>query len=226
MRIGTWNLDGNWSEEHAAVLNALDCEVMLLTECLDATAVSRYEVHLSKARMGGSKGQHWAGVMAVPPFSPLPDPHPASAAVRLGDLTVCSSVLPWPLAFEHWPWGPADHGGRLDEVLGVLAGALRGRTAVWGGDWNQPLVGNLTGFSRVARKAIAQTVVEQGLVVATADLPGRRAGQGSIDHVAVPGGWVVQETGRTIVDPALSDHDAYWVDVAVQSAEDPLGTWP
>jgi hypothetical protein len=32
MRIGTWNLDGRWSDEHAKFLQRQDCNVWLLTE--------------------------------------------------------------------------------------------------------------------------------------------------------------------------------------------------
>ncbi len=32
MRIGTWNLDAKWSEEHQALLTNEHCDVWLLTE--------------------------------------------------------------------------------------------------------------------------------------------------------------------------------------------------
>ncbi|WP_267128537.1 MULTISPECIES: hypothetical protein [unclassified Nocardioides] len=32
MRIGTWNLAGRWDARHLALLEAMDCDVLLLTE--------------------------------------------------------------------------------------------------------------------------------------------------------------------------------------------------
>lgn len=215
MRIGTWNLDGEWSDQHAAVLTSLACDVLLLTECPSEASLPSHGSHATAARMTGAKRPHWAAIIATQPISPLPDPHPASASVRMGDLTFCSSVLPWPLASEHWPWGSADHPGRVEEALGALAGALGGGATIWGGDWNQPLAGNIAGFSRAAQVIISSTLESHGLAAPTAEMPGRAAGQCSIDHVAVPRGWIIRGAGRIVVDPALSDHDAYWVDASV-----------
>ncbi|MAY96572.1 endonuclease/exonuclease/phosphatase family protein [uncultured Nocardioides sp.] len=217
MRIGTWNLDGRWSDRHAAVLTSLACDVLLLTECPENAELPSYASHATTARIPGEKHRHWAAIWATEPVTPLPDPHPASASVRIGDLTFCSSVLPWTLASAQWPWGPADHVGRVEEVLDALAETLGGGATVWGGDWNQPLAGNISGFSRAAQVSIAAALERHGMTAPTAEMSGRSTGQFSIDHVAVPRGWMVREVGRIVVEPALSDHDAFWVDVSVPS---------
>lgn len=217
VRIGTWNLDGEWSDEHASVLVSLDCDVLLLTECPGGVSLPGHVSHATAGRVPGWKRQHWAAIMATQPISPLPDPHPASASVRIGDLTFCSSVLPWLPVSKHWPWGSADHLGRVEEAVGALAGILEGGATIWGGDWNQPLTGNIAGFSRAAQATISSTLQVHDLAAPTAELPGRPAGQFSIDHVAVPSGWTIREVGRIVADPTLSDHDAYWVDASVRS---------
>lgn len=217
VRIGTWNLDGH---EHASVLASMDCDVLLLTECPGEASLPSYASYATTARVPGRKRQHWAAIMATEPLAPLPDPHPASASVQVGDLTFCSSVLPWLPVSEHWPWGSADHLGRVEEALGALAGTLEGGATIWGGDVNQPLAGNIAGFSRLAQATIHSALESHGLVAPTAELPGRPAGQFSIDHVAVPRGWLIREAGRIAVDPTLSDHDAYWIDASAGAIAD------
>jgi hypothetical protein len=212
MRIGTWNLAGSWSADHASLLLELGCDVLLLTECPAEATLPGYVRHATVTRISGTD-THWSTVLSTRPMEPLPDPHPASAAVRIEGVVFCASVLPWPLAGDSWPWGPPDHRSRMQHTLVELGDAFGGRPVVWGGDWNQPLTGSLAGFSRAARDAIATSTEALGLQVPTRSLLGRTAGQGSIDHLAVPRSWTVREAGCVPVDVRLSDHDAYWVDV-------------
>lgn len=212
MRIGTWNVDGSWSAEHASVLRELDCEVLLLTECPVEASLPDYAMHATQALAEGAS-THWASILSSRPLESLPDPHPASAAALIEGVTVCASVLPWPLAGDLWPWGPDEHLPRMDEALGALADELVGRSTVWGGDWNQPFHGSLVGFSRAGRDVVTATLEKLDLQVPTASLPGRPPGQCSIDHLAVPRDWTVRGAGFVAVAEGLSDHDAYWVDV-------------
>src|SRR5438045_3937076 len=96
LRIGTWNLEGKWSQAHEQVMGAQDCDVWLLTEVPRIAEPNGFHRHLTNAFMGLTKW--WAGVFSRLAIEPLPDPHPVSAAARLGDLTLCCSVLPWPPA--------------------------------------------------------------------------------------------------------------------------------
>lgn len=161
--------------------------------------------------MGPTK--HWAAVLATHSLEPVEDPHPASAAAYVDGRLVCSSVLPWPLAGEHWPWGPSEHQARVEETLDQLALALSDEVSVWGGDWNQPLTGNFLGFRRSAQLAIRAAVDGMRLQVPTAELPSSTAPQRSIDHIALPQSWLVRANGHIPVVRDLSDHYAYWVEV-------------
>jgi len=56
MRIGTWNLEGRWSDARADFLASLECDVMLLTE-----------VH-HETRVAGMRGRTTYGLMATDRF--------------------------------------------------------------------------------------------------------------------------------------------------------------
>ncbi|WP_370287787.1 endonuclease/exonuclease/phosphatase family protein [Nocardioides sp.] len=211
MRIATWNLEQRWSDAHAEVLRGLDADLLLLTECRDDVVLAQWARHATAASM--PSGAAWAAVLSRAPLTPLPDPHPASAAALVHGVTVCCSVLPWPRAGEHWPWGASGHQERMEETLAALAPTLAAEAGVWGGDWNQPLTGSLAGFTRAAREALETALATHGLQAPTAALPGTHPGQGSIDHVAVPIGWEVSGAGRVEVPRALSDHHACWIEV-------------
>lgn len=211
MRIGTWNLEGKWTPDHEGVLLHLDCDVLLLTEPPVVVEVGGYESHRTSRLMSPTK--HWAAILARQSMRPIEDPHPASAAAYVDGRLMCSSVLPWPLAGAHWPWGSPEHEARVKETLDQLAPVLNEEVSVWGGDWNQPLAGNLSGFTRAAQVLILAAVDDMRLQVPTAELSSRSATQRSIDHIALPQSWVVRADGHVSVVPELSDHDAYWVEV-------------
>lgn len=211
MRIGTWNLEGKWSADHQRVLVALACDVFLLTEVWPEVNPPGYSQHLSSARMGRQK--HWAGILACEQIVPLQDPHPASVGAQIAGMTFLCSVLPWPLSGGGEPWEGDDHPSRMAATLEAISPGLVGGNTVWGGDWNQPLSGNLSGFSRAAEGHILRTLDRHGLQVPTQDLPSHGGGQLSIDHIAVPAHWAVIDAGRAEVPDLLSDHDAYWVEV-------------
>jgi hypothetical protein len=210
MRIGTWNLEGRWTATHVDVMTQLDCDVWLLTEINRDTALPGY--HSLVATVPMTNTTHWSGILSRRPATGVGDPHPASCAGEIGDLLACSSVLPWPLAREHWPWGPAEHQARFDDTLHDLRSFLEGRDVIWGGDWNQPLTGRLSGFTRAAQASLSEALNAMGLQVPTATLPGRNAAQASIDHIAIPATWHVPEAGSVQVTAALSDHNVYFVE--------------
>ena len=213
IRIGTWNLEGKWSEDHSAVITSLDCSVWMLTEVPATFTLTGFNVHLGETPMGPDK--RWAGVASRRPLSPLPDPHPASAAALVDGRYVCSSILPWPLAGPLWPWGPPDHAGRMAETVSQLINMLQGRPCIWGGDWNTPLTGNLQGFSRAAQASVKLGVESAGLQVPTEELPHRNDLQASIDHIAVPTDWTHFTAGYHRVGRTFSDHDPYWAEFTI-----------
>jgi hypothetical protein len=102
MRIGTWNLNATWTPAHERVLSESDCDVWLVTEAHVGISLDGNVTHLSADRM--DRGQHWAGVLSRRPQEVLPDPHPASAAVAVGGVVFCSSVLPWRSCGNGAPW--------------------------------------------------------------------------------------------------------------------------
>lgn len=100
-----------------------------------------------------SPTKHWAAILARHAMRPIKDPHSASAAAYVDGRLVCSSVLP-PSAKAHWSWGSPKHRARDGRTLDQLTSVLSEKVSVWGGDWNQPLAGNLSGFTRAAQSLI------------------------------------------------------------------------
>src|SRR5690242_5210675 len=89
LRIGTWNLEGRWTNAHRALMYAIDCDMWLLTEVREDLSLPGYHLHASQELMAARR--HWAAVLSRLPLTPQPDPHPASALVISGGLTICSS---------------------------------------------------------------------------------------------------------------------------------------
>jgi hypothetical protein len=114
-----------------------------------------------------------------------------------------------------------DRGGNLAAITRSAVQRLRvGLTApnyqvVWGGDWNNALVGREYVGSNDGRTAILGLRDKLRLQVPTASLPHTKLGLLSIDHIAVPVGWQVTDARRVVAvanGHRLSDHDTYIVD--------------
>ena len=162
--------------------------------------------------------RHWAAVLSRAPLTPLPDPHVASAAAVVDGVTYCSSILPWKDSGGEPIWPGAEpprnlHSGRTRHAVEVLLRALPCQDLVWGGDWNHAMSGDESAGTKGGRAHVLGAVKELGLQVPTAELPHRRDGLLSIDHIAVPRSWTVGEV-RRLDATGLSDyHDCYVVDV-------------
>lgn len=214
MRIGTWNLAGRWSDHHQALLAGADCDVWLLTEVNKRTGLPGYELHASKAPMAPCR--HWAAVASRLPMAPEPDPHPASARVRIGATTYVSSVLPWRGCGALPPWVGDRHVDKTTNTVSELVANLSDATPlVWGGDWNHALVGKEYAGSMGGRRAVLGALEALGLEAATTDLPHVIDGLQTIDHVALPAGLraVASRIDSAHEGKRLSDHDAYVVEV-------------
>lgn len=213
MRIGTWNLDARWDERHRGLVVDMDCDVWLLTEVSDAVAVPGFEMHATVGRM--SRGQRWASVLSAS-GERCSEPDPATACVRVpSGLTVWSSVLPWRTCGPTSPWPGARHNDRMDAALERLRVAALGGPLIWGGDWNHAFEGYVVG-SRHARAVLRSTVDDMDLQVPTACLPHQREAVFTIDHIAVPKSWRVNDARRIEAasgSARLSDHDLYVVEV-------------
>src|SRR5665647_481766 len=64
MRIGSWNLHGRWSDEHAKFLERLDCNVWLLTEVRTDVHLAGSHQVVTKALM--TQDRHWSAMLSRP----------------------------------------------------------------------------------------------------------------------------------------------------------------
>jgi endonuclease/exonuclease/phosphatase family metal-dependent hydrolase len=209
MRVRTWNLQGRWSEEHRDLLRDVECDVWLLTEVNDRVEIDGYEDHRTKAAMVARRRR--AAVYSRNCLTPLPDPHPASAAAVVDGVTYCSSILPWRGCGSVFPWVGTRHVEWTAAAVEDLAAALPSSGLVWGGDWNHALSGREEAGSKGGRKHVLTAIEHFDLQVPTAKLPHRIDGLLSIDHVAVGRDQAVSGAMR-IPAPSLSDHDAYVIE--------------
>lgn len=219
LRLGTWNLAGRWSERHKAALAAVDCDVWLLTEVRSDTAMDGYQPHFSAGFMATDR--HWAGLLfrrGTEIDGWRPDPHPASAAATVEGITYCSSILPWRACGTKNPWIGGTCEAKTDAATRTIATALPAGTTVWGGDWNHGLSGPERAGSRAGRDHINRTLDSLELRAVTTELAHRIDGLRTIDHIAVPKDFNVQQVRRiemTANGRPLSDHDAYVVEAIV-----------
>ena len=191
MRIGTWNPAGRWDARHLALIEAMDCDVLLLTEVSERVELPGHDLHLGSLLM--SPKRRWAAVASRLPMRPMADPHGASAMAEVEGLRFCSSILPWRGCGIRDPWG---------------------------GDWNHALSGQEWAGSVAGRRSVLETVERLELQVPTADSPHQIKDLLSIDHIAVPKSWVVSATRRFrafVGETRISDHDAYVVESAATS---------
>lgn len=209
MQIGTWNLAGRWSMDHARVIEDADCDIWLLTDVASRVSVGGYHQHLSQARRGPSA--HWSGVLSRLAAEPVRHASPTATVLSIADIVIASTVLPWPEPHEDEPWEGDSHAERYAAALAETGTLLRGHIPIWGGTWNQPLMGNIIGYSRQAQEALEAFVALHELQVPTRDLLGRQR-QYTTDHVAVPASWTVLASGKVEADPELSPYDLFCVD--------------
>lgn len=214
LRVGTWNLEGRWTPDHAAFLAAAACDVWMLTEVGEQMEVPGQALHLSEESM--SRGRRWAGILSSHRLAPEPDPHPASALAVVGGIAFCSSILPWRTCGSERPWIGENQTQKTAAAVGeLLPGLSKHDRLVWGGDWNHAMKGREYAGSVAGRAAIQATVDQLRLRVPTRELPHRLEGALSIDHIAVGPGFVVRSVEH--VDATeLSDHDAYVADLTVR----------
>jgi len=212
VRIGTWNLEGKWSNDHLALLVGQECDVWLLTEVPTEASIPDMAAHRTAHAMGPRKT--WAGIFSRVGVITQPDPHPATAMALCDGFRLMSSVLPWRSCGASW------EGSTLPEKMSVTLSSLRehiDETTIWGGDWNQALEGRDCVGSSGGRKEILKLVNESKLSVPTSTLASASTGHRSIDHIAVPINWDVKGAHRLRAAASdgqrLSDHDAYVVSV-------------
>lgn len=211
VRVGTWNLAGNWSPAHRELLQYGNCDVWLLTEVHDDTEIPGMTAHCTSDPMGPRKT--WAGILSKTQLDGRPHPQRATALAHIGGTRFLSSVLPWRSC------GPSWAGSTLAEKQALTLDAIRDAIddgSVWGGDWNQALEGPEHVGTTAGRRRIDELARDARLSVPTRSLGSASPGHRSIDHVAVPMAWDVLSAQRVPAEAEgrrLSDHDAFVVNV-------------
>jgi len=214
MRVGTWNLAGRWDNRHERMMLDQGCDVWLLTEVRERVAIGGFFGHMTAGSMAHSR--RWAAILSREPISALQDPHPATAAAIIGDLTFASSVLPWRSCPSRTPWVGFRHADKTRAALDQLLSSLPPKGLVWGGDFNQSLLGKDYSGSQEGCRCIRAALDQLALQVPTEALPHRVAGVMSIDHIAVARGLPTSAARRVVAsvgDRRLSDHDLYTVEI-------------
>jgi hypothetical protein len=212
VRIGTWNLQGRWDQRHIDHIQAMCCDILLLTEVAHRVELPGTRIHASGMRMAPRRS--WAAVAVRLPFRALTDPHGASAMVEIDGLRVCSSVLPWRSCGTAPPWTGLT---TAEKTAAATTSITAGAPTVWGGDWNHAMAGREWSGSKHGRACILEAVERLGLQLPTARSPHQLEGLLSIDHIAVPTAWTVLTIEH---HPALaghariSDHDAYVIETS------------
>ena len=210
MRIGTWNLEGKWSDRHARFMHRQDCDVWLLTEVHTRTALQGYEVVATKVPM--ARDRHWSAILSRSGVKPRRSPHRTTAVAVIDGTTYWCSVLPWRTCGTKAPWVGSNHGDKMAAVVSQLEPARPAGRLVWGGDWNQALLGRDYAGSNDGRRHLLTSIDRFKLQVPTAGLGHRKPGHASIDHIAIPHEDLATRVERIPAAAALSDHDAYIVE--------------
>lgn len=221
LRVGTWNLAGRWTPEHAALIEDAGCDVWMLTEVSERVAIEGWNLHLTERLMAPKR--RWAGVLSTSPLTALLDPHPASALATVAGVTFCSSILPWRSCGEQDPWVGDRHSLKTENAVKQLLTNLRGvRPLVWGGDWNHALTGREYAGSIAGRASIQGALEELRLRAVTTEMPHQIDGLLSIDHLAIGPGLTASRAEHLVAAAdgvRLSDHDAYLMDLVITSDE-------
>ncbi|GGR53244.1 hypothetical protein J2S40_001416 [Nocardioides luteus] len=202
---------GRWSGAHLAFIEAMNCDVLLLTEVLDAVQIPGMGMHRTARQMAERRA--WAAVATARLMHPEPDPHPATALAVIEGIHFASSILPWRSCGDSPVW----HGATTAEkTISAVTDIEIAIPDVWGGDWNQELHGPIYTGSRDGKQELLRATTNLQLQVPTADAPHRLDGVSSIDHIAIPRAWTVTDVTAILARNGLSDlsdHSAYVIDV-------------
>jgi len=214
MRVGTWNLDGRWSDDHYKFLEEQGCDVWLLTEVSADVQLHGYQQVVTETPM--TTERYWSAILSRPGLEERDDPHPATAAAVVDGITYWSSVLPWRTCGDQPPWDGATHAEKMMSTLRTLEGAKPDGPLIWGGDWNQSLIGRDYAGSTEGRQDLLASIDHLSLQVPTAGLRHQLPGHSTIDHIALPQDCLaiqVEHLPAKHQEASLSDHDAYVIEI-------------
>jgi hypothetical protein len=247
VRIGTWNL--NWglspaSERRSVISDYLAnqaADIWLLTEVHEDWQPGTSSWQLSPHLRVPIGKKRWAGIRTdfrMGGIRTAGDPsHPAEEAlclarleldgVRPSSVLVACSVLPWKGAGAYWRGLPD---GQLNQFRCVLdhhhariaAERDGAEPLIWGGDFNQPLIGPFWGATQAGAEDLRAAFEKLGLVALTQHAEHLNGQTHAIDHIAVSRELVIEgavaDVHRPVSDTGrpLSDHAAYTADIALQ----------
>lgn len=229
MKIGTWNLQqaspkGLKGQAQAAFLAGQQADLSMLTEVHEAFVLPDHEaVVLSPGHLPNKPRLRWAGISSRWSLSDCGPRHQGLALGRAetpsGSLPVASSVMPWRGARTSWPGDPdASHAVRFADTLNrhrdeIQQARQADEPVVWGGDFNQALSGQEVAGSMAGRQLLLEAFASGRLSCATSELGHLSQGYYSIDHIAVPAAWAVDDLARHVSlgseGKLLSDHACY-----------------
>ena len=152
----------------------------------------------------------------------------AAQTVILGQpVAIYGSVLPWNAARSQAPDVYGEEEIPLEELfrraitaqvadVKSLQNHFGIHNVFWAGDFNHPLVGPLSGFSKAARELIADSLESLGMRAFNQEAANSSSGActidlicGSVEHDVVNSETLAPRLG----DKPLSDHNAYVIDV-------------
>jgi hypothetical protein len=248
MILGTWNLevyaspDSRKGRRQVDVLRQHDADLWFLTELHADFAVPGQATHFSQPRDEADPIRRKAAISTSWPIEPIPaNDNPVEGRLAMARvyppggedsvLAVCS-VLPWRGATPHWRRLLGHHLAYGDVFAYLLDYVVRrihaerrsGENVLWGGDFNQALIGRDYVGTLQGRAALLRAFDDMGLQVPTQYLRAQIEEHPAIDHIAIPSGWPVAAPPGTHVPTyegrALSDHALYLVETAPRHAQE------
>jgi endonuclease/exonuclease/phosphatase family metal-dependent hydrolase len=104
----------------------------------------------------------------------------------------------------------------MASALRALELAIPDRPLIWGGDWNQSLIGKDYAGSTEGRQHLLASIDRLSLQMPTAGLRHQLPDHASIDHIALPQDYLatqVEHLPAKHQETVLSDHDAYVTEI-------------
>lgn len=235
MRIATWNLQRGGSRrarvEQQAVLRDINPDVAVLTEPGPGYEDGRGTLISPAERPRAIGPEPWVAIVGHRLESvELEIPYRRLAAAALvstdgGAFIVYGAVLPWLAVTAHAPElvlpgetaGDAFRRVLFEQAFDVSELRKRyGLPIIWAGDFNQSLVGPISGCSAAGRAVLTQALSEGGFVAWNATAAHARPGLCAVDLIC--GTRDVSPKVVERIDPMcngfpLSDHAGYWVEL-------------
>jgi endonuclease/exonuclease/phosphatase family metal-dependent hydrolase len=246
MILGTWNLEvyppphSRKGRQQVDALHHHDADLWFLTELHADLAVSAQAIHFSQPRDEANPDWRKATISTRWPIEPIPaDDSPVEGRLAMarvyppgceGSVLAVCSVLPWRGATPHWRRLLGSHLTYRDVYAHLLDYVVRrihaerqpGENVIWGGDFNQALIGRDYVGTLHGRAGLLRAFDEMELQVPTRDLPAKTVNHPAIDHIAIPAGWHVVTPPATQVPTlesrSLSDHALYLVETVMRPA--------